>query len=324
MHTQTTSNNPSWQEEFRGAIKTSRELAAFLETNIPKQPYKVFIPTSFAYRIKEAGMNSALWKQFIPSTEENNTAGFHDPIGDKIHAKDNGIIHRYKNRILFSPTTICPINCRYCFRKNELEQQEDFLKANLNKLIEYLFNHPEVEEVILTGGDPLILSNKKLEEIFIYLSKVSTVKYIRLHSRTPVILPRRMDNDLYDLFKSYQDKFEAITLAIHTNHSTELTSNFFDKIAPFKDFNLISQSVLLKGVNNSTTELVDLFKALNKAGIRPYYLHHPDQVMGGGHFYLSQEEGALIYTALRNNLPGWMIPHYVVDSPMGTGKTLVV
>lgn len=314
----------SWQEEFRDAIKTSQELSSFLQTPIPAQPYKVFIPRSFASKIKDAGFDSPLWRQFVPSIDENKTTGLHDPIGDMVNAKENGIIHRYNNRILFNPTIICPINCRYCFRKNELEQQHDFLKANLEKLSEYLEDNPQVEEVILTGGDPLILSNLKIEKIIELITKTPSVKFLRFHSRTPIILPSRLDQGLFEVLNKFINRFDAITIAIHVNHSSELSDEFIENIQKFRKFNLVSQSVLLKDVNDCPSSLVRLFKSLNKIGIRPYYLHHPDKAMGAMHFHLSEKKGADIYTSLRADLPGWMIPHYVVDSPLGSGKSLVV
>lgn len=318
------SSSVSWQDEFRNALKSTTELASFMGSKIPKQPYPVFIPIHFAKKIKEAGDNSPLWKQFVPSLEEKKLNGYHDPIGDKVHAKNDGIIHRYKNRILFSPTTICPVHCRYCFRKNELSIKEDFLKSNLESLIDYLIQNPCVEEVILTGGDPLIISNEKLENILLKISKINTVKYLRLHTRTPIIIPSRIDKGLVDLLARFNAHFDTLSVAIHVNHSEEICSDVKESIFKLSrlGLNLLSQSVLLKDVNDDLESLMSLFKATNKLGIRPYYLHHPDQALGAMHFYLPLEVGRKLYAKLRNQLPGWMIPHYVIDSPMAHGKSL--
>lgn len=316
------SQNQSWQSEFRDSIKSTQELARFLEVEIPKTNYPVFIPKEFAKKIKDLGAQSSLWKQFVPRAEENNPEGFLDPIGDETHSKENGIIHRYKNRVLFNPTLICPINCRYCFRKNELFSKPDFLKSNLEKLSKYLIENPNVEEVILTGGDPLILSTPKLENILETLSEISTIKYIRFHSRTPIIIPKRIDKELTSLLNKYSKHFDTISLAIHVNHSEELSLELFNHLSQLKGVNLLSQTVLLKDINNNPHTLSTLFKDLNSFGIRPYYLHHPDQVKGAMHFHLSLEEGRKTYGNLRDLLPGWLIPHYVVDSPEGIGKAL--
>lgn len=323
MQSEATSSK-SWKDEYRDALKSTKELASFLKVPLPAQPFSIFIPRSFANRILNSGKNSALWKQFVPSHFENNLSGLHDPIGDKVHAKDNGIIHRYKNRVLFSPTTICPVHCRYCFRKNELNLQEDFLKANVTSLLEYLHENPTVEEVILTGGDPLILSNEKLDQLLLIISKIQTVKYIRFHTRTPIIIPSRIDPEFLSLLKKYKNYFETITFAIHINHSDELDSDVKFALKSIADINinLVSQTVLLKDINSNLADLVNLFKDINKIGVRPYYLHHPDQVLGAMHFYLPLETGRKLYGKLRDELPGWLIPHYVVDSPMGAGKSL--
>ena len=312
----------SWQNDYKCSIRNTKELSSFLETDIPKTSYSVFIPLKFAEKIKASGVNSPLWKQFVPVIQEDEPEGFIDPIGDQLFGNKGGIIHRYKSRILFSPTTVCPILCRYCFRKNELDQNLDTFTPSLTALKEYLKNHTEVEEVILTGGDPLIVSNQKLEEIFQAISQFKSIKYIRLHSRTPIIIPSRLDSGLKEVFKKFENHFETISLVIHVNHASELTEEIKNRLESFREFNLLSQSVLLKGVNDNKEDLIHLFKSLNSFGIRPYYLHHPDKVKGAMHFYLPLEEGRKIYGQLREDLPGWLIPTYILDSEQGTGKNL--
>jgi lysine 2,3-aminomutase len=314
----------SWQEIFKESFKNSDELLNFLGKEPIRQPFSTFIPRPLALKIKNQGEESALWKQFVPSLLENDLKGFFDPIGDQVHAKNHGIIHRYDNRLLFSPTTICPVHCRYCFRKNELNDHSPILKANTDKLIAYLIANPQVEEVILTGGDPLILSNDKLHELFDKILSVKTVKYLRLHSRTPIVIAERIDKGLIELLQYFETKFESLSLAIHVNHPTELDEHVcsYLKLLSQTNCQLLSQTVLLKHVNDQADVLITLFKKLNQLKIRPYYLHHPDQVLGAMHFYLSLEEGRKIYLNFKNKLPGWMVPHYVVDSPLGAGKTL--
>ena len=161
----------SWQDDFRDSLKSLEDFNKYFNLNIHSTTnYKVFLPKSFAKKIKNAGMDSVLAKQFVPSQHENSMSGLLDPIGDKVKGVSDGIIHRYKNRILFTTTTICPIICRYCFRKNELSNNDQIYHHKLSSLKRYLINHPEVNEVILTGGDPLIVSDQKLEEIFTLLN----------------------------------------------------------------------------------------------------------------------------------------------------------
>lgn len=317
----------NWQDSFRTAFRRSKDLYEFL--NIKEQfndsAYPVFVPARLAKNIQKSGKDSALWRQFVPSNDEFNghkLEGLYDPIGDGVHSKNNGIIHRYKNRLLFSPTTVCPVNCRYCFRKNELAHNDEVLKGKLSALCAYLDSHPEVQEVILTGGDPLILSNEKLEEIFNSLEE--KVPFLRIHTRTPMILPERIDKELLDIFSKASHSFSVFNIAIHANHKDEFDDLVKTKIRDLRStgLQLLSQSVLLKGVNDSEKELTDLYLEFNRHGVKSYYLHHPDRVKGAMNFYLSLEEGRSIYMKLRETLPGWAIPHYIIDPENGQGKTL--
>lgn len=271
-------------------------------------------------------VSAAIRNQFIYSNqEEDQSAGLIDPIGDEVRSQGSGIIHRYHNRILFMPTTACPVNCRYCFRRNELVSPSDFLKGNLEQLQIYLKEHSEVEEVILTGGDPLVLSNKKIEEVFKVLVECQT-KYLRIHTRAPAVDPKRLDEGFIKLIEKYQPLFTRIFLVIHTNHSDELDSVIGNSIQRMSKLGitLLSQTVLLKGVNDDAYTLKKLMERLVELGITPYYLHHPDKVKGAMHFYLPEEEGITIYQQLKSICSGWAIPHYIVDSPEGTGKKLVI
>ncbi len=316
--------NQSWTDQMRGAISSTQELEKFLQKEIAQTPYPLFIPKKFALRIKEAGEDSPLWRQFIPSTSESAPEGLDDPIADHLYSKGHGIIHRYNNRILFSPTEICPIQCRYCFRKNELHQQDEIFKAKLESLKKYLICNPLVEEVIFTGGDPLILSNSKLEYYLEEISQIKSVKIIRFHTRTPVIIPERIDKGFTSLIKKYTQKFDLITMVVHTNHTSEWGPEFLRALQNLRQLplHLLSQSVLLKGVNDDSEDLALLFKMLVMNGVTPYYLHHPDPVKGAMHFQMTLEEGRKLYHEVKKRVSGYMLPHYVVELPNGNGKAL--
>lgn len=302
------------QEEFKNKNRIKNNI-----TDI----YPQSIPQSFQDYLEKFPSDHPLNIQFQPSLEElNQTDGLYDPIGDSIHSKGNGIIHRYKNRLLFTPTTVCPIQCRYCFRKNELAQKDSLFQSSLDALANYLDAHPEVDEVILTGGDPLMLSNLKLSKIMNHL--IGKIKYLRFHTRTPIIIPKRIDEQFIKLIQNYQDSFKMITMAIHTNHVDELSPEVLQQIKKLQStkINFISQTVLLKNVNDNLLALTKLFETLSENHIRPYYLHHPDKVKGAMHFYIPLETGRILYARLRDELPGWMIPHYVLDPSNGKGKNL--
>ena len=300
----------SWRDEFRHSYRKNDLF------------YPELIPPHLEHKLEN---NPALARQFTFDPKENSPQGFDDPIGDEIKSQHHGIIHRYQNRILFTPTTACPVNCRYCFRKNELFVQPDFLKPNLSALEKYLIEHPEIEEVILSGGDPLMLSDDKLAAILKVLIQ-RKIKYLRIHTRMPVAIPTRMTSEFCEMLELFAAQFKGFFFVLHTNHASELDENVMlalDALNKNK-INLISQSVLLKGVNDNPHTLKALFERLWEMHVKPYYLHHPDQVKGAMHFYLSEAEGLAIFSELKTICSGWLLPHYVVDHVSGAGKRYVM
>lgn len=321
---QSKSFDNNWQVDFKQAVKTTKELEEASGRLFPDVEYPLFIPRPYLYKILELGTNSVLGKQFLPQPEENFEFGEIDPIGDQIYSQGSGVIHRYHNRILYSPTEICPIQCRYCFRKNELGNKDPVFKGQLERALEYIRNNPEVEEVILTGGDPLILGDAKLDFILNSFAHLSQIKMIRLHTRTPVILPNRINQSFIELLKKIKSKVQILTIVIHTNHILEWTTEFKRAINLLRGepFNVLSQSVLLKDINDDPLTLKRLFMGLVSLGVQPYYLHHPDNVKGAQHFRLSLQEGRLIYRELKAITSGFILPKYVVELPNGKGKAL--
>lgn len=322
----------NWQEEIRGTLKSLEELKDFfssspshfeqLNFDFDFKKYPLFLPRKFATKILAHPINSPLWKQFIPNPAELKIDGEIDPIGDQLYNQAPQIIHRYKNRVLFTPTSLCPIHCRYCFRKNELYSGEDFLRAQFEKTLNYLQEQTSINEIIFTGGDPLMLSNSKLHHYFLEFSKIPHIKYLRLHTRFPVIIPSRVDTELIDILSFAKSKFKRLFISIHVNHLDEIDFENGQKIQMLANhFELLSQTVLLKGVNDSSQSLISLFEKLADLGVTPYYLHHPDRAQGTSHFWLSLEEGRKIYSKLRDSLSGWALPQYIIDIPNGEGKT---
>ena len=314
----------SWTQEFRDALRTNEDLKNFFHSDFPEVNYPLFIPKVFAAKILKAGPSSPLWNQFLPKIQENDEAiGRLDPIGDKVHAKNNQLIHRYENRVLFTPTTICPVLCRYCFRKNELTEKDEIFDQKFQEAKAYLVANPEINEVIFTGGDPFILSNEKLAFYIQEFSEISSIKYIRFHTRTPVILPSRIDEGLMAILESARMLFKRSMVMVHVNHVSELSDDVVEALTKLTEQNIevFSQSVLLRGINDSTEALYELFSKLADLKVKPYYLHHPDEALGAMHFYLSLPEGRRIFAPLHNKLPGWALPQYIIDIPGGEGKT---
>mgnify|MGYP000729758307 CR=1 FL=1 len=323
----------NWKDELKNAIRSTKELQAFLPQNI--QPiedvlsYKTLLPPFFLNHLLKYPQDSPLWRQFIPSGIEEDLVmqkeGFFDPIGDLVKVKVPQLIHRYPNRVLYFPTSSCPVACRYCFRKNELEEKpKNLFGKDKEKIIYYLNKNTNIEEIIFSGGDPFVLDNNKIESELLFFAQFPHVKYIRFHTRFPVILPQRLDKDLLHLLQQFRDKTNIqLIFSLHINHEDEITPLLKEKIKPFTiSFPWISQTVLLKNVNDKACALKNLYAQITLMNIRPYYLHHPDKVKGAMHFYLSREEGRRIYKELRQISSGWMVPHYIIDDANAKGKEL--
>lgn len=324
--------NLSWTSEFQKAFRNLKDLYQFLGWELSSsledvaKTYPLFIPVNLAKKIKLEGPQGVLAREFLPSELELdadlNLKGLEDPIGDKTYHKAPQLIHRYESRALFAPTTVCPVHCRYCFRKNELNVQDEIFQQDFQETLRYLNEHPEISEIIFTGGDPLTLSNEKIEKYLTAFSEIKSIKDIRFHTRYPVILSERIDDNFIHFMNRMAEKFRTISIAIHANHVQEFDEEAKLRIKKLANSNvqLLSQTVLLNGVNDSLESLLSLYNLFIELKVRPYYLHHPDRVKGGMHFYASLHKGRELYHQLRNELPGWAIPHYVIDLPGGHGK----
>lgn len=316
----------NWTSKFQESFKDLASLSAFLGWEAPphvEETFSVFIPRDLAARMKAEGRNGVLAREFFPHSDELLDQGLLDPIGDKKFHIAPQLIHRYPNRILFTATSICPVHCRYCFRRNELSPKDEIFGQDFDKTLSYLGDHPEVSEIIFTGGDPFTLSNKRLDDYLEAFSKIPHIKDVRFHTRYPVILPERIDDELIGLLNKWAGYFRTVSVGVHANHVNEFSCQAKSAVTMLgrSRAQILSQTVLLKGVNDSEESLVALMELFISLKVRPYYLHHPDQVRGGMHFYLSLEEGRKIYQTLRKHLPGWAIPQYVIDVPGGSGKT---
>ncbi len=277
---------------------------------IPKRIQNKFLTASEEFK-----------KQFIYNSQEEDKEGLYDPIYDQVFQQAPQLIHRHKNRVLFLGTNKCGILCRFCFRKNTLNEKDHGLyKKDFNQTLSYLRQHSEIEELIFTGGDPLTFTNDELKFFLTSFSEISSLNIIRFHTRMLVTHPKRINQDFKNLLKKFDSRFQFV-FVFHLNHPEDLDEESYEAVNYLKNYILLSQSVLLKGVNNQVKILVNLFKKISNFSIKPYYLHHPDQVQGAMHFYLSISEGRKLYQSLFKELSGWMIPQYVLDLPQGKGKT---
>jgi lysine 2,3-aminomutase len=288
-----------------------------------EERYAVAVTPAMADLIDPADPADPIARQFLPDLAELATTPDErpDPIGDLAHSPVEGIVHRYPDRVLLKAVHVCPVYCRFCFRREMVGPQGlgTLGPEALDKAVAYIAAHPEIWEVILTGGDPLVLSARRLAEIMERLARVAHVKVVRFHTRVPVVDPERIDADLV---RALMASGKTTYVALHANHPRELTQAARAACARLIDAGIamVSQTVLLRGVNDDAETLASLMRAFVENRIRPYYLHHPDLAPGTSHFRLSIEEGQALVESLRGRVSGLCQPTYVLDIPGGYGK----
>jgi lysine 2,3-aminomutase len=284
--------------------------------------YAIAVTPAIADLIDASDPDDPIARQFVPSAAEAHAQTYErpDPIGDEAHSPVRGIVHRYTDRVLLKLTLVCPVYCRFCFRREMVGSGGDAMLsgADLDAAICYIAAHPEIWEVILTGGDPFMLSPRRLAEITARLSAIAHVKILRWHTRMPVADPERVSTELVHAIQTQKTTY----VAVHVNHPRELTDAARRAAARLSaaGFSLLSQSVLLKGVNDDVATLEALMRALVEARIQPYYLHHMDLAPGTAHFRTSIAEGQALMRELRARSSGLCQPHYVLDIPGGYAK----
>ena len=288
--------------------------------------YAVAVTPDIAALIEPGDPHDPIARQFIPSSEELTSEALEraDPIGDDAHSPVAGIVHRYPDRVLFKLVHVCAVYCRFCFRREMVGPG----KANAlspgayRDGLDYIRAHSEVWEVILTGGDPLMLSPRRLAEIMADLATINHVKIIRLHTRVPVADPGRVSGEMVAALRV---EGAATWVALHANHAKELTGDARAACARIVDAGIpmVSQSVLLRGVNDDAATLGELMRAFVECRIKPYYLHHGDLAPGTSHLRTTLAEGRQLMRALRGRVSGLCQPEYVLDIPGGYGKAPV-
>lgn len=290
--------------------------------------YAVAVTPAVAGLIDRADPQDPIARQYVPSRAELTVAPteLSDPIGDSTHSPIRGIVHRYPDRVLLTPILACPIYCRFCFRRARVGQGEGALsEAELDAAMAYISGRTELREVIVTGGDPLMLGAARITALLGRLAAVPHLEVVRFHTRIPVADPDRVSEALVSALRSPRPASLAVWLAVHVNHPRELQPSARAAIARLVEAGLplVSQTVLLKGVNDSVEVLEDLMRALVRNRVHPYYLHHPDLAPGTSHFRPSLDEGRQLVRQLRGRLSGLAQPVYVLDIPGGHGKVPV-
>jgi len=295
--------------------------ADIVELEQVAEHFSVAITPQMQRLIDKSNPNDPIAKQFIPDVKELIHASNEnpDPIGDAVHTKIKGIVHRYPDRCLFMPVHVCPVYCRFCFRKEKVGMSEQTLTpTEIDAAFSYIAEHKEIWEVILTGGDPFILKPAILKKLLQRLSAIKHVEIIRIHSRVPMVDSLRINDSMISALKCAK----PVYVMIHANHPTEFTPEAVEACARLVDAGipLLSQTVLLKDINDNIETLSQLMRCFVKNRIKPYYLHHGDLALGTGHFRTSIEKGQELAKQLRR-FSGLCQPTYVLDIPGGHGKS---
>ncbi|AWN38144.1 lysine-2,3-aminomutase-like protein [Methylobacterium radiodurans] len=290
------------------------------------QRYAVSLTPDTAELIDRADPADPIARQFVPRAEEAVTAPEEraDPIGDGAHAPVPGIVHRYPDRVLLKPLHVCPVYCRFCFRREMVgpDGLGTLSEAELDRALAYIAAHPAIWEVVLTGGDPFALSPRRLGMIAGRLGRIEHVRVMRVHTRVPVVSPATVTDEFIHALKTFG---RAVFVALHANHAREFTDAACAAVARLVDAGIpmVSQSVLLRGVNDDPASLEALMRIFVENRVKPYYLHHGDLAPGTGHLRTEIAEGQALMRALRGRLSGLAQPTYVLDIPGGHGKVPV-
>jgi lysine 2,3-aminomutase len=288
--------------------------------------YSVAVSPGVAALIDPHDAHDPIARQFVPHETELMTAPEEhaDPIGDDAHSPVAGIVHRYPDRVLFKLVHVCPVYCRFCFRREMVGTggRGTLSAADYAAALDYIRTRDDIWEVILTGGDPLILSARRLKQVMHDLAAIPHVKIVRVHSRVPVVTPERVTREMVRALKI---PGKATYLAVHVNHARELSADARAACARFVDGGIpvLSQTVLLKGVNDDAATMEALMRALVECRIKPYYLHHGDLAPGTSHLRTDIADGQTLMRNLRGRVSGLCQPTYVLDIPGGAGKVPV-
>jgi lysine 2,3-aminomutase len=318
-----------WIWQLKNRITTTEQLEQLMTLTedekagcaFANQKLALAITPYFFNLIDRSDPDCPIRKQVIPRASEMviSDGEMLDSLGEDEHSPVSGLVHRYPDRVLFLVTDRCAAYCRYCTRSRLVSNAQDYnFHPEFEQGLRYIEAHPEIRDVLLSGGDPLLLSDRKLEHLLARLRAIKHVEFIRIGSRIPVFLPQRITPELCEIFK----KYGPIWMSIHVNHPKECTAELkaaCDRLA-FAGVPLGNQSVLLKGVNDDADVMKALVHRLLRMRVRPYYIYQMDLITGGAHFKVDVRKGLEIIKALRGHTTGYAVPQYVIDAPGGGGK----
>jgi EF-P beta-lysylation protein EpmB len=321
-----------WQRELAQAVVDPVELLNMLGLAAVLGPaqrtahrqFPLRVPRPYVARMNKHDPADPLLRQVLPSAEETRIAsGFcGDPLGERQAMAAPGVLHKYRGRVLLIATGACGIHCRYCFRREFPYAQAQVGAASWKAALRYLEQHADVHEVILSGGDPLTLSNRRLALLIDGLAGISHIRRLRIHSRQPIVLPERIDDGLLELLS--HTSFQAV-MVVHANHPQEIDQSVRSALGRLAaaGVTLFNQAVLLRAVNDSADTLAALSEALFTAQVIPYYLHQLDRVRGAAHFEVPEQRAVALLQDIRARLPGYLVPRLVREDRGATAKTFI-
>ncbi len=322
----------NWQDELQQLITTPEALLAHLELNSDWLPaaqkaseqFSLRVTHSFANRMRKGDPYDPLLRQVLPLAEELQSAPEFtaDPLLEQQFSPCPGLIHKYESRVLLIAATQCAINCRYCFRRHFPYDDNQRSRTQWSEAFEYIANAPNINEVILSGGDPLSLSDRQLSWFTYHIGQINHIKRLRIHSRYPIILPNRITDDL--LISLRHERLQTVMVS-HCNHPQEIDDQVGAALQKIRDAGILSlnQTVLLRNINDNSNILTTLSETLFAHGVLPYYLHLLDPVSGAAHFLVGERQAKAIYKQLLAALPGYLVPKLVRETAHEPSKTPV-
>lgn len=319
-----------WDGSAADIITDPAELLRLLELDPSSLPaalaaardFPLKVPRSYARRIRPGDPLDPLLHQVLSRAEElEQVPGYGtDPLAEAEHTPVPGILHKYQGRVLLMVTGACAVHCRYCFRRHFPYNEHMPTRDRLGAALEWLAGQGDISEVILSGGDPLSVTDRRLRELLTALEAIPHIRRLRIHSRLPVVMPERISEGLLSMLALSRLK---PVMVIHANHAAELDQEVAEALAALRRSGvlLFNQSVLLRGVNDTAEALAALSERLLDVGVTPYYLHQLDQVAGAAHFAVGDAEAAALMAELHRRLPGYLLPRLVREEPGAAGKT---
>lgn len=313
----------SWQWHLQHSIKNANDLAEALGIHLDEvqTDFPLLVPLPYLNRIAKGDPMDPLLLQVLPRKAENDPSiGFSkDPLMELQHTQGPGIIHKYRGRLLIVTTGVCAVNCRYCFRRHFPYSEFQLSKKDWASVKAYIDQDPSIHEVILSGGDPLIMPDNRLGELAEAIESLTQITNLRIHTRLPVVIPQRVNEELLTWVR--QTRLHLV-FVIHANHAYELDTHVEAAINHLRSANvtILNQSVLLKNVNDDVGTLTELSWRLSQLGVMPYYLHLLDKVAGAAHYDVPDEIGAGLVRQMRGQLPGYLVPKLVREIPGADAK----